>query len=197
MLDGGKNFHTVECAVWQCYCRRCFVFFYINVSLFKISSVTSLHEDVSSSMNWHYVVEINQINQMFFPLWHSMKIHFIYSERKFLFCTCMFIFIFSVRTEIKTCFYAHLPFKVTPNTIKMKFFISVSWRKVSQDLPIDAFFYIYIGQCFLKIMMNVSQVHPKRCKNKELNISYICNREILAGYLRHISVLRYTVIFTY
>lgn len=51
----------------------------------------------------------------------------------------MFIFIFSVRTEIKTCSYTHLPFKVTPNTIKMKFFISVSWRKVSQDLPIDVF----------------------------------------------------------
>lgn len=50
---------------------------------------------------------------------------------------------------------------------------------------------------FLKVMMNVSQVHPKRRKNKKLNISYICNGEILAGYLRHISVLRYTVIFTY
>lgn len=35
--------------------------------------------------------------------------------------------------------------------------------------------------------MNVSQVHPKRCNNTEINYSYICEREILAGYLRHIS----------
>lgn len=61
----------------------------------------------------------------------------------------MFTVIFPVRVEIKTWFfYSHLPFKVTPDTIKVKFFVRVSWREVSQDLPIDVLYILYIGQCF-------------------------------------------------
>lgn len=69
-----------------------------------------------------------------------MKIHFKYKEKYclFLLSACL-PFICFLRDEIKIYFYIHLPLKVIPNKMKIKFFISVSWRKVSHDLPLDVF----------------------------------------------------------
>lgn len=52
------------------------------------------------------------------------------------------------------------PLKVTPNKIKMRSFISVSWRKVSHDLPLDVFI-IYRAIHSRKKKIYVSQVHLK------------------------------------
>lgn len=137
-----------EVRLWMCECsqlestQQWFSALFIFVDI-KKKQTWSHHSNVSgfcfTETTWHNLSKIHSAETFSLTFDTVWRFNFRFTENIFFFTICMFAFINYVRTEIQICFYIHLSLKHIPNKIKMRFFVSVSWRKVSHDLPLVVF----------------------------------------------------------